>query len=55
MFSHGFKAISGLKVNLSKSKLAPIEGGGGGGIFWVANGVPLPMKYLGLPLEAGFK
>ena len=52
MFSHGFKAISGLKVNLSKSKLAPI---GGGGIFWVANGVPLPMKYLGLPLGAGFK
>jgi hypothetical protein len=49
MFSHGFKAISGLKVNLSKSKLAPRGGGGGGRIFWVCQRGSSSHELLGSP------
>jgi hypothetical protein len=53
-----FQAISGLKINLSKSELVPV-----GHVPNVAKLVgflgcrvsSLPMSYLGLPLGAGFK
>jgi hypothetical protein len=54
----GFEAVSGLKINLAKSKLVPVgnvdhlerlAGVLGCGVS------SLPMKYLGLPLGAFYK
>jgi hypothetical protein len=53
-----FEAVSGLKVNLSKSKLVPV--GNVVDVEGLTNILScrvssLPLKYLGLPLGAGFK
>jgi hypothetical protein len=53
-----FEAVTGLKVNLSKSALVPV--GSQGEVDQLANVLgygtgDLPLKYLGLPLGASFK
>ena len=54
-----YKAISGLKVNLDKSVLVPVDEvvnvDGLAGIMMGYGVSPMPMKYLGLPLEVSYK
>jgi hypothetical protein len=54
----GFEAVSGLKVNMSKSVLVPVgtmdDVEGLAGILGCGT-TALPLKYLGLPLGAVFK
>jgi hypothetical protein len=52
-----FEAVSGLKINLSKSELVPEgEVDDVGGLAWIlgCRVASLSMKYLGLPLEASY-
>jgi hypothetical protein len=53
-----FEAVSGLKINLAKSKLVPvslINNGEGLARILGCRVLSLPMKYLGLPLAASSK
>jgi hypothetical protein len=54
-----FEAISGLKVNLDKSVLVPVDDvvnvDGLAGIIMGYGVSSMPMKYLGLPLEVSYK
>lgn len=53
-----FQVVSGLKINVDKSKLIRIGGNGDAGMFASVLGckaINLPIKYLGIPLGAKYK
>ena len=53
-----FKVVSGLKINLAKFELVPVDNVGNvdGLVGILGRGVSsLPVKYIGLPLGASFK
>jgi hypothetical protein len=49
-----FEVVSGLKVNLTKSELAPVDNVDRSASILGCGVFPMPLKYLGLPLGASY-